>query len=76
LRVKKQPKVTKKDLGYYMRVWRAERDLSQSDAARFFGMGPSHWSLMEDGKRKASPDLAIQLEAAGVADFKMLVGVV
>lgn len=58
------PKVTKKDAGYYLRIWRAERDLTQHQAARFFDVTPSHWSLLEDGKRAASPLLAQVLAKA------------
>jgi transcriptional regulator with XRE-family HTH domain len=63
---KKLPPITKKDAGYFMRVWRAERDLSQRQAGRCFNMKPSFWSLVENGKRFLSPRLAkILAEATG-----------
>lgn len=48
----------KKDAGYYLRVWRAERDLTQAEAAAHFKITPSHWSLLESGARYPSRTLA------------------
>lgn len=62
--MKKLPRVTKKNAGYYLRVWRAERDLSIRNAASSFGITPSHLSLIESGLRGASPDVAIAMAAA------------
>ena len=62
----KLPPVTKRDAGYYLRVWRAERDLTRAQAASAFGITPSFWSLIEDGKRFAAPALAkLFAEATG-----------
>ena len=58
------PRETKHDRAYVMRVWRAKRDLSKGEAAKIFGVNPSHWSLMEADKRNASPELAVKLGAA------------
>lgn len=58
------PRVTKKDAGYYLRVWRAERNLSMYEAAPVFGIKSSMWSLLEDGLRFASPRLARKLAKA------------
>jgi transcriptional regulator with XRE-family HTH domain len=64
--VKKLPRAKRKNAGYYLRIWRAERDLTQSEAAKYFDIKPSHWSLLEDGRRFASPAVAKQLaEATG-----------
>jgi len=62
--VKSLPKPTKKDAGYYLRVWRAERNLAVFQAAKCFGIGSSQWSLLEAGKRNASPTVAEQLAEA------------
>ena len=47
-----------------MRVWRAKRDLTRGEAAEAFGVDASHWSLLEDGERHASPKLAKRLAKA------------
>ncbi len=58
------PKPRKRDRGFYLRIWRAERDLTIAKAASLFGINPSHWTLIEHGKRNASPLLAQQLADA------------
>ena len=69
------PKITKRDKGFYLRVWRAERDLTRAQAARVFGINPSHWSLMEDGRRNASPKLAAKLAAATKQPLELFLGI-
>lgn len=69
------PKRTKKDRGYYLRVWRAERDLTIAQAAKVFRMDPSHWSLIEAGGRNASPKLAAKLAAAVGQPIQMFLGI-
>lgn len=68
------PKVTK-DRRYYLRVFRATYDLSQAAAAKKFGVSPSHWSLLEDGKRVPSPTVAQRLAKATGAPLEILLGV-
>ncbi len=48
----------KKDAGYFLRVWRAEHDLTQGDAAEYFGVNPTFISLIEAGRRFPAPPLA------------------
>ena len=69
------PKVTKRDRGYYLRVWRAERDLTIAEAAATFRVNPSHWSLVEAGKRNASPRLAAHLAAITGQPIEMFLGI-
>lgn len=68
------PKVTRRDSKYYLRVWRAERDLSMDDAAKVFRIGPAHWSLLESGKRHASPKLAKRLAQATSQPIETFLG--
>lgn len=70
----KLPRI-KKDRRYYLRVFRAEYDLSQSAAAKMFGVSASHWSLLEDGKRLASPQVAAKLAEATKAPIELFLGV-
>lgn len=59
---------TKRDLGFYMRVYRAERDLSQVQLAGLLGIKPSHVSLLESGRRAPGRDLAKSLvELIGIS---------
>jgi transcriptional regulator with XRE-family HTH domain len=52
------PRRTKRNAGYFLRVFRAERNLQQGDLATLFGINKSHISLIEAGKRNASPHVA------------------
>ena len=61
-----------KDVGYFLRVFRAERGLSQWWAAQYFGINPSHWSLLEHQQRVPSPALAKRLSIATGAPFELL----
>lgn len=72
--MEKLPKV-KKDVGYYLRVWRATYDFSQAEAAQFFGIGPAHWSLLENGRRCLNPEKAFRIAAVTGAPVKLLLGV-
>ncbi len=69
------PKVKKHDRGYYLRVWRAERDLSIGQAAEVFGVSPSFWSLLEDGRRNASPKVAAELANATGQPIEIFLGI-
>lgn len=69
------PKVTKRDRGYYLRVWRAERNLTADAAAKVFGIDSSHWSLIESGRRNASPKIAAQLADAVGQPIQMFLGI-
>ena len=64
------------DQGYYLRMFRAKYDLTQAAAGAFFKMSPSHWSLLEDGKRCAAPELAEKLAEATNADMRLFLGLV
>ena len=66
------PKV-KKDRGYYLRVWRAERDLSVADAAKHFGIGAAHWSLLENNRRNASPSVGAELAKATGTSIELFI---
>ena len=70
----KLPRETKHDRAYVMRVWRAKRDLSNADAAKVFGINPSHWSLLEANKRNAAPGLAAKLAAAMDQPIELFLG--
>jgi transcriptional regulator with XRE-family HTH domain len=76
LRVKKKyPKVTKKDAGYYLRVWRAERNLTQSEAAQLFGIGSSFLCLIEAGARFPAPKLAKEFSRITKSDIELFLNV-
>ena len=72
--VMKLPKV-KKDRGYYMRIFRATYGLNRAEAAALFGLNPSFWSLMEAGKRNASPVTAAQLAKTIGAPLELFLGI-
>ena len=72
--MKKLPPV-KKDRAYYLRVFRAEHDLSQTEAAEYFGVGTSMWSLMEDGKRSPSPKIAAKLAKVTGVQIEVFLGI-
>lgn len=74
-RVRTSPKV-KKDIGYVLRIYRAERNLSQFSAAKKFDVSPAHWSMLEDGKRRASPGLAKDLADATGAPLELFLGLI
>lgn len=74
LLVKKLPRV-KRDCGYYLRVFRATYGFSQAEAAAFFGVGVSHWSLVEAGLRNFSPTKAFQIAAVIGSPPELLMGV-
>lgn len=65
------PKVTKKDAGFYLRIWRAERDLTIKKAASLFSVTPSFFSLLEAGQRFAAPSLAKELSDATGAPLEV-----
>lgn len=69
------PKPKRRNRAYYLRVWRAERDLTVAQAAALFNLHPSHWSLMESGKRNASPKVAAHLAAATGQPIEMFLGI-
>lgn len=71
----KLPRVTKKDAGFYLRVWRAERALTKDASARFFGIGPSQLSLIESGRRNASPEVAAKMADATGAPIELFLGI-
>ena len=71
---KRLPRVIK-DRSYYMRVLRAEHGWDQAQAAKFFGLNQSHWSLMEKGRRNASPDVAVKLAQATSAPIELFLGI-
>jgi transcriptional regulator with XRE-family HTH domain len=69
----KLPRI-QKDRRYFLRVFRAQYDLTQGEAAKLFGLSPSHWSLLEAGERKPSPHVAKKLAAATGASLELLLG--
>ena len=69
------PKITKRDRGYWLRVWRAERDLTRSQAAQLFAIKQSHWSLIERGLRNAGPALAAKLAEATGQPIELFLGI-
>lgn len=64
----------KKDIGYFLRVFRATYGFSQGKAAKMFKMSASHWSLLEDGRRNASPELAQELAKVTGAPIELFLG--
>jgi len=72
--VMKLPRV-KKDKGYHLRMFRAAHDLTQAQAAQLFGVSASHWSLMEDGKRTASPEIAAEMAKAMAVPIEIFLDV-
>ena len=61
--------------GYHLRVWRAERNLTIREAAKLFRVTASHLSLVEAGKRLASPTLAYRMAQATKAPIETFLGV-
>jgi len=56
----------KKDLGFYMRVFRAQRHLSQLELAELLDVKPSMVSLLESGQRAPGRDVAkVLMELTG-----------
>ncbi|MGH7177883.1 MAG: helix-turn-helix transcriptional regulator [Tepidisphaeraceae bacterium] len=55
------PKAPIKNVGYYLRVYRAKWRLSQKQAASHARVGVSYWSLLEAGKRRPSIEVAVRL---------------
>lgn len=53
-----------KDIAYYMRVWRAERHLTQKEAAVGTGIQQVTWSRIERGKNAPGLVLLMKLVAA------------
>ena len=69
----RRPKPTKKDLGFYMRVYRAERDLTQGDLAEILGITPSFLSLIERGHRFPGREMMSKIrEVIGVPIHALL----
>jgi len=64
-----------KDRGYYLRVLRAEQNWQQAEAAAYFGISPTHWSLLEAGKRNASPELAVKFAFVTGVPVELFLGV-
>lgn len=69
--MRRLPKI-KKDRGYFLRMFQAQFDWTNAQAAEHFGIGQSQWSLLRDMKRNASPALAERIAAETGADFKDL----
>ena len=69
----KLPRI-KKDAGYFLRVLRAEHNLSQEQAAKRLGVSPSHWSLLEAGKRLPDSTKAEKLAIATGAPLRLFLG--
>ena len=66
---------TTKDVGYFLRVYRATNNLTQGEAAKRFGVSSSYWSLMESGDRHPSKRLAPRLAKETGAPLLLLLGV-
>jgi transcriptional regulator with XRE-family HTH domain len=52
-----------KDLGYYLRVYRAQRHLTQADLALALNVSVSFLSLIENGKRHPGRVLMAKLRS-------------
>jgi DNA-binding XRE family transcriptional regulator len=65
---------TKQDAGYFMRQFRAKQHLEQQEAAELIGISASHWCLLENGQRLASPPLAHMLAKMCSAPPRAFVG--
>lgn len=64
----------KRDVGYVLRLYRAERDWTMTTAAKRFGINASYWSLLESGHRHAAPELAQRLSKATGAPLELFLG--
>lgn len=64
--------VAEQDVRQILRVFRAERHLTQGAAGRLVGISASHWSYLEAGRRKASPWLAKRLAKVTGLPFELL----
>lgn len=53
----------KRDLGFYLRVYRAERGMNQMDLAAALGIGASFLSLLERGKRAPGRELMAKMRS-------------
>jgi len=67
-------KPVRKDLGYYLRVYRAKRDMTQVELAAVLGINPSHLSLIEAGRRFPGRELTRQIRALTGAPVHALLG--
>ena len=65
----------KKDRAYYLRVFRAKHDLTVAQAAALIGLKGSAWSLIESGKRNASPQVAAKLAALVPLPIEQFLGI-
>jgi transcriptional regulator with XRE-family HTH domain len=63
-----------KDLGYYLRVYRAERHLSQLALANELDITPSHLSLLENGKRFPGREMMTKIRRLTGAPIHALLG--
>ena len=61
--MKRLPEIVK-NAGYWLRVWRAEHNLTQYEAARLFNISPSHYSRIEAGLEEAGEAVAQQFADA------------
>lgn len=57
-----------------MRRFRAERDLSQAQAAKIAGMSTAHWSRVEADQRTLNAKHAKAIAKMTGASFEMLLG--
>ena len=67
-------RATKKDLGYYLRVYRAERAMSQHELAAALGLSHSSISLIEGGRRNPSRETLAKIHALTGAPIDALLG--
>ena len=65
----------KRDRSFHLRIFRATYNLSKYEAAKLLGIGPSHWSLLERGRRNASPSLAAKLAAMTGEPLELFLGI-
>ncbi len=72
--MKRLPKIIK-DGGYYLRLFRATYNFTQAEAAKFFHVGVSQWSLVESGRRNLSPRKAFEVAAVVEMPVELLLGV-
>lgn len=55
-----------------LKDWRSKRKLSQSQAAKLFGITQGHWSHLECGRRRARVKLAKSISVQTGVPFEAL----
>ena len=72
----KEPTPVKKNICYFIRVWRAQNGLTQQQAAEFFGCGRNYVTLIERGTTPPQGALAKRISDLTGAPLELVIGAV